>query len=483
MRVDAAAPLRVGVAVHVVTVGKLQRRVVAGGLVGFRARAADVAHVEGPGDVEGVVADKLGLEAAGILRGEQAVGRIGLAQLGAVVAALAVGRARHDEADHLAQVPAAVAEFRREPIEQFRMRRQFTLRTEIVHDRAQADAKIHRPEAIRDRTRGDGILAARDPAREIETGETFVRRAFESAGQKTRRRGRDQRTGLVLPVAAVQQAHRDRRRGFGHHRHGFAAARVADFRHGPVVTHHPGRIFPRAREPSVDHGAVRRSSGVRGRQLRHGRRRRGGQRLRGAEPARGHAHRGQFAAGQDELQRFARLQRDGLGQDPDRGHVLGCLHLRQSPAPRHAVQFKPVFIEGRFRRGLAVGPSELAGFAVGPDYAHPQHNRLRRKLPLFGRRLGRDRHVDPNRGEPTFIGAELQAQAFAEREGFVRPQGAVRFKPDGALRQDFVAQAKLEGRVPDRLPTARHPAEVGARLVGPCGKTDGRGGLRHTLPQ
>ena len=74
--VDAAAPLAgVGVG-DVVAIGELEGFVVVVGLIGFDGGAADVFEVEEAGDGEGVVADELGFEAAGILGGEEAIGGI-----------------------------------------------------------------------------------------------------------------------------------------------------------------------------------------------------------------------------------------------------------------------------------------------------------------------------------------------------------------------------------------------------------------------
>ena len=81
VHVDAAAVLAFVAIGHVVAVGELEVRVVAGRLIGDGARAADV-QVEQAGDRQRVVADELGLEPPRRLGGEQAVVRVDLAELG-----------------------------------------------------------------------------------------------------------------------------------------------------------------------------------------------------------------------------------------------------------------------------------------------------------------------------------------------------------------------------------------------------------------
>ena len=64
------------VGVCIFEIGELEGFVVVVGLIGFDGGAADVFEVEEAGDGEGVVADELGFEAAGILGGEEAIGGI-----------------------------------------------------------------------------------------------------------------------------------------------------------------------------------------------------------------------------------------------------------------------------------------------------------------------------------------------------------------------------------------------------------------------
>jgi len=86
VHVEASAPLLIVPAGDVFPVGKLEGLVIAVGLVGLGARPPDVPQVEQAGDGQGVVAHELGLEPAGILGREQAVGGVEVPQLGPVVA-------------------------------------------------------------------------------------------------------------------------------------------------------------------------------------------------------------------------------------------------------------------------------------------------------------------------------------------------------------------------------------------------------------
>ncbi len=184
VRVDPAPPLpRIGVG-DIVPVRELERFVVAGGLVGFHTGAADVLKVQQTGDGEGIVPHKLGLETARILRSEKPIGRVGILELGSQMAALTIGLARDDEPHHALQVPARLAELDREPVEQFRMRGQFTLRTEVVDHGAEPVPEEHRPEPVHDRAGGDGIGVRDNPVGEIETGESLFRRALEATGEE-----------------------------------------------------------------------------------------------------------------------------------------------------------------------------------------------------------------------------------------------------------------------------------------------------------
>ena len=152
MHVQATAPLVRTAAGDIGTVRKLDRLVIAGRLVGLGAGAADVGGVQQARDGERVVADEFGVESAGILGGEQTVGRIDLLEVGAQAAALAVGLAGDHQADHALHVPTLVAELEGEPFEQFRVRRKFALRTEVIEHGGEAGAVERLPEAVHERT-------------------------------------------------------------------------------------------------------------------------------------------------------------------------------------------------------------------------------------------------------------------------------------------------------------------------------------------
>ena len=231
VRVDTATPLpRVGVS-DIVPVRELERLVIAGRLVGFHTGAADALEVQQTGDGEGIVPHELGLETTRVLRREEAIGRVGILEFGSQIAALTIGLARDDEPHHVLQVPARLAKLDREPIEQFRVRGQFPLRTEVVNHGAQPVPEEHRPKPVHDRAGGDGIGVRNDPVGEIETSESLFRRALETTGEERGRRRQDDRTGLVEPVSARQDTDLERLVGGERdHRPGLAAAELALFR-------------------------------------------------------------------------------------------------------------------------------------------------------------------------------------------------------------------------------------------------------------
>ena len=208
MHVKAATPLpRVRVR-HVIPAGELQGFVIALGLVGLHAGPADVFHVEQVCDGQGVVPHKFRVETAWGLRCQEPVGRIDLHRLGLKSTALAIGLTGHDQADHVLHVPTGIAEFAGQPIQKLRVRGQLSLGSEVVYRRAEADPKKLGPKPVHDRPGGDRILRRDDPIRQIQSGQAFRLRAFQSAGKERGRRGKDQGASFILPVPPGQDADR-----------------------------------------------------------------------------------------------------------------------------------------------------------------------------------------------------------------------------------------------------------------------------------
>ena len=79
---------------------------------------------------------------------------------------LPIGRARDDGLEHGFHVPAALLKLDRQPIEQLRMRRRFTLRAEILRCLHQPGTEEHLPEAIDSHARRERVFGADKPARE-----------------------------------------------------------------------------------------------------------------------------------------------------------------------------------------------------------------------------------------------------------------------------------------------------------------------------
>ena len=80
---------------------------------------------------------------------------------------LAIRGAGDDQLVHALGGPIA-HEFDREPVEQFRMRRQSALDAEVVFGLDDAPAKVLLPDAVHKDTRRKRIVCGDDPTREVE---------------------------------------------------------------------------------------------------------------------------------------------------------------------------------------------------------------------------------------------------------------------------------------------------------------------------
>ena len=100
-------------------------------LIRIDAGAAD-RSVEQATDGQRVVADHLGRQSPGDAAREPAVRRVLLRVAGPFRRVLPVSRRRHDQLVQGLDIPAAVDETAREPVEQLGMRRRFALRAEVI---------------------------------------------------------------------------------------------------------------------------------------------------------------------------------------------------------------------------------------------------------------------------------------------------------------------------------------------------------------
>ncbi len=150
-------------------------------------------------------------------------------------------------------------ELRRQPVEQFRVRRQFALRAGLFERAGDAVAEEELPEAVhRRRGRSAGSPARRSTSRGRAACSAPSRRPSRQRRQEARRVRRHHRAGFVEPVAARQDADRPRRAA---RRHEHARKRVLEVvlrlrRGGERVAvrpsgpgHWPGRMSRVARGP------------------------------------------------------------------------------------------------------------------------------------------------------------------------------------------------------------------------------------------
>src|SRR5262249_55419359 len=105
-----------------------------------------------------------------------------------------------DEPMDMFQAPAVGSEFRREPIEQFRLRRTIALRSEIFGRRDEAASEILLPDSTDDDARHGGMACIDEPLCEGEaTGPPLLREWVEDRGNAGRNK-----FGWLAKVAALE---------------------------------------------------------------------------------------------------------------------------------------------------------------------------------------------------------------------------------------------------------------------------------------
>ena len=77
-----------------------------------------------------------------------------------------------------------VAEFDGQPVEQFRVGGQFTLRAEVIEDRGKSGAMEDLPEPVGEGARRDRVLLRGQPVGEVEAREALLLGALPLARQE-----------------------------------------------------------------------------------------------------------------------------------------------------------------------------------------------------------------------------------------------------------------------------------------------------------
>ena len=138
------------------------------GLIGIDRFAADLAVEEGGGG-EGVVAeDETGHADSGGAGHETVFGVAG-EEVGAHAAGLAVGAAGDDEADHVFEAPAGVAEFDGEPVEEVLVDGHFALDAEVFGGFDEACTEEELPEPVDLDAGCQWVIRLEEPLGEAET--------------------------------------------------------------------------------------------------------------------------------------------------------------------------------------------------------------------------------------------------------------------------------------------------------------------------
>ena len=157
---------------------------------------------------------RLGIQSAGVLPPEEAIGRIevvGLFVEGGGL--LLIGRAQDHELVQVLERPAAFHKFRRKPVEQFRMRRLVAPESEIARRSDEALAEMVMPEAIHEDARRERIVAMGDPLGQRTATLAFRRGGvakFSSRMFGPSKARREDFLRLVFGIAPLLHAHAGR---------------------------------------------------------------------------------------------------------------------------------------------------------------------------------------------------------------------------------------------------------------------------------
>ena len=204
IRVQAAAVAAFARGIFPFAFREIQIRPITGRLIRLHAAAAHGINQQ-PADRERVVADHFRLEPEAALPRELRVVGILEAQVRRVARRALIRVRQRDALERLLDVPAAVEEVRREPVEHLGMRGVRALRAKILERRDEAAAKHDFPQAIHEHARDERVVARREPLGEIEARGAAVPGLH--AAQRHGHRRLHRRAGIIQPVAARQHAH------------------------------------------------------------------------------------------------------------------------------------------------------------------------------------------------------------------------------------------------------------------------------------
>ena len=187
----------------------------AGGHVGAHARAADFSDEQSAHGQRLIAHEFTGQTETRAAR-EQTILRIARGEFGRDLRGLLIRRAQHEHFLQRLHVPTEPHEFRREPVEQFRMRRMIRLRTKILRRLHEADAHEFFPLAVHPHARRERVRGIDEPAREAEA----VRRRTRGHWRQHRWQARLHGVALLVVFAAHEQERVARRGQFLHHHRG-----------------------------------------------------------------------------------------------------------------------------------------------------------------------------------------------------------------------------------------------------------------------
>ena len=154
--------------------GEVQGEPVAGRLVGIDAAAAGLVGQQAA-DGQGVVADE-SRRRAGTATGGRRGGCTGRAPSPTPSARSTAGRSPlvTSRRTHVLDVPAALLELDREPVEQLRVRRPLALGAKVVEHLAQALAEVELPEAVDEDAGGERVVPRNEPPGEVQPRRSAV---------------------------------------------------------------------------------------------------------------------------------------------------------------------------------------------------------------------------------------------------------------------------------------------------------------------
>ena len=220
--------------------------------INMGARAADIA-TEQARDGKRVVADKLRIQTARVLRRQKPVRRIHLPELRPLPRGALVCFRAHDEPDHVPKIPTALLKLGGQPVEQFGVTGRLSLRPQVIEHGAEARPEKLLPQPIHHRPGSHRILSRGEPMRQLQTPLGAPLGARQRRNETQRLRLHD-RAGFILPVPPRQKPHRIRRHRLRDHGEG------ASVKAGPLALLRGHKLMKRFR---ISPGGFQPESGTR----------------------------------------------------------------------------------------------------------------------------------------------------------------------------------------------------------------------------